>query len=97
MEDKRRFDGEPASLGRNHHPTVKPISLMRWLLRLVAPPGGVVLDPFLGSGSTGCAAALEGLEFVGIEREDEYRAIAEARIAYWASRPEQLELGETAA
>lgn len=53
---------------RNHHPTVKPLSLMRWLVRLVTPPGGTVLDPFAGSGSTGCAAVLEGFDFLGIER-----------------------------
>lgn len=68
----------------NHHPTVKPINLMRWLVRLVTPPGGLILDPFLGSGSTGCAAVLEGFDFIGIEREAEYIAIAEARIAFWA-------------
>lgn len=64
----------------NHHPTVKPTDLMRWLCRLVTPPGGTVLDPFMGSGSTGKAAALEGFGFTGIEREAEYLAIAEARI-----------------
>ena len=64
----------------NTHPTVKPTDLMRYLCRLVTPPGGVVLDPFLGSGSTGKAAVLEGFRFIGIEREAEYLAIAEARI-----------------
>ena len=64
----------------NVHPTVKPTDLMRWLCRLVTPAGGVVLDPFMGSGSTGKAAVLEGFEFIGIEREAEYVAIAEARI-----------------
>jgi site-specific DNA-methyltransferase (adenine-specific) len=67
----------------NHHPTLKPIALMRWLCRLVTPPGGVVLDPFTGSGTTGCAAVLEGFGFVGIEQDAEYVAIAEARIAHW--------------
>jgi site-specific DNA-methyltransferase (adenine-specific) len=66
---------------RNHHPTVKPIALMRYLVRLVTPPGAVVLDPFAGSGTTGIAAGLEGCEFVGIEQSAEYAAIAEARIA----------------
>lgn len=66
----------------NHHPTVKPTDLMRYLCRLVTPPGGVVLDPFMGSGSTGKAAVLEGLQFVGIEREAEYLAIARDRISY---------------
>jgi len=66
---------------RNHHPTVKPTDLMRYLCRLVTPPGGIVLDPFTGSGSTGKAAVLEGFEFIGIEREAEYVALARARIA----------------
>ena len=64
----------------NHHPTVKPTALMRYLCRLVTPPGGVVLDPFTGSGSTGKAAILEGFRFIGIEREAEYVEIAKARI-----------------
>ncbi len=64
----------------NNHPTVKPTDLMRYLCRLVTPPGGVVLDPFAGSGSTGKAAALEGFRFIGIEREAEYVEIARARI-----------------
>ena len=64
----------------NTHPTVKPTDLMRYLCRLVTPSGGVVLDPFMGSGSTGKAAMLEGLEFIGIEREAAYHAIAEQRI-----------------
>ncbi len=69
---------------RNSHPTIKPIELMRWLVRLITPPGGLVCDPFCGSGSTGCAAAAEGFNFLGIEREAEYAALAEARIKHWA-------------
>lgn len=65
----------------NIHPTVKPTDLMAYLCRMVTPPGGVVLDPFLGSGSTGKAAVREGFKFIGIEREPEYFAIAEARIS----------------
>jgi site-specific DNA-methyltransferase (adenine-specific) len=65
---------------RNHHPTVKPTALMRYLCRLVTQPGGVVLDPFMGSGSTGKAAILEGFEFIGIERDAEYLEIATSRI-----------------
>lgn len=65
---------------KNHHPTVKPTDLMRYLCRLVTPPGGVVLDPFMGSGSTGKAAIMEGFRFIGIEREQEYLDIARARI-----------------
>jgi site-specific DNA-methyltransferase (adenine-specific) len=76
----------------NVHPTVKPIELMRWLCRLVTPPGGTVLDPFAGAGTTGCAAVLEGFDFVGIEREADYVAIAEARIGWWAEHPEGVEL-----
>lgn len=68
----------------NFHETVKPIDLMRWCCRLITPPGGTVLDPFTGSGTTGCGAVLEGFRFVGIEREAEYHAIAEARIGYWS-------------
>ena len=56
---------------------------MRWLVRLVTPPGGTVLDPFTGSGTTGIAAHLEGMEFIGIEQSEEYVAIAEARIKWW--------------
>ena len=65
---------------RNFHPTVKPTELMRYLVRLVTPPGGLVLDPFMGSGSTGRGAMLEGMRFVGIEREAEYVEIARCRI-----------------
>jgi site-specific DNA-methyltransferase (adenine-specific) len=66
----------------NTHPTVKPTGLMRYLCRLVTPPGGIVLDPFMGSGSTGKAAILEGFQFIGIERDAEYLAIAEARTSH---------------
>jgi DNA modification methylase len=65
----------------NPHPTVKPVTLMRHFVRLITPPGGTVLDCFAGSGTTGVAARLEGRGFVGVEREAEYAAIAEARIA----------------
>lgn len=68
----------------NVHPTVKPVALMRWLVRLVTPPNGVVLDPFTGSGSTGIAAVLEGRTFLGIEREGEYVDIACARLTHHA-------------
>jgi DNA modification methylase len=85
----------------NHHPTVKPIALMRWLCRLITPPGGVVLDPFMGSGTTGCAAVIEGFRFIGIEREAEYVEIARARIEHWAKgspgTPAQPDLFDPAA
>jgi DNA modification methylase len=64
----------------NMHPTVKPTELMRYLCKIVTPPKGVILDPFMGSGSTGKAALLEGFDFVGIEKNPEYFAIAEKRI-----------------
>jgi site-specific DNA-methyltransferase (adenine-specific) len=69
-------------LQSNHHPTVKPTDLMRYLLRLVTPPHGVALDPFLGSGSTGKAAMLEDFKFIGIERDPDYFAIAVARLQH---------------
>jgi DNA modification methylase len=67
---------------RNHHPTVKPTDLMRYLVRLVTPHDGIVLDPFMGSGSTGKAAMLEGKRFVGCDLDPEYVRIAQARCAY---------------
>lgn len=65
----------------NNHPTVKPTMLMAYLCRLVTPPGGTVLDPFMGSGSTGKAATVNGFRFIGIERDPEYHKIAQARIS----------------
>ena len=86
IKDEKNYD-KSQSFGmnkikkyRNTHPTVKPIELMKYLCRLVTPKGGIVLDPFMGSGSTGLAAKDEGFDFVGIEREKEYFEIAEARI-----------------
>lgn len=76
---------------RNTHPTVKPEALMRWLVRLITPPGGLVLDPFTGSGSTGKAAALEGFDFIGCELTAEYLPIANARIAAAVARAEQAQ------
>lgn len=75
-----RLDGRPPRVTKNHHPTVKPQKLMRYLARLITPPGGTVLDPFMGSGSTGLAAKSEGFGFVGIEREQEYFEIAQKRM-----------------
>ena len=71
-----------SSGSQNHHPTIKPTDLMRYLCRLVTPPCGVVLDPFTGSGSTGKAAVIEGFKFIGIERESEYAEIARTRIMF---------------
>lgn len=75
-----RNEGLPARL-RNRHPTVKPADLMRWLVRLITPRGGVVLDPFMGSGSTGKAAMLEGCDFIGCELDPAHAEIAELRIS----------------
>ena len=71
---------------RNNHPTVKPTALMQWLVRLVTPPGGKVLDPFTGSGSTGKACAIEGFDFIGFEMDPHYCEIAKQRIAYVHNR-----------
>jgi hypothetical protein len=76
-----KFETKPM---QNHHPTVKPLALMRYLARLTkTPTGGVVLDPFMGSGTTGMAAVLEGRDFIGIELDPEYLEIAQRRIEYW--------------
>jgi site-specific DNA-methyltransferase (adenine-specific) len=79
-----------ATLRANTHPTVKPTDLMRYLCRLVTPPGGVVLDPFMGSGSTGKAANLEGFRFIGVERDRDYMLIAEARVGTKSDMPDWL-------
>jgi site-specific DNA-methyltransferase (adenine-specific) len=76
----------PAGERANIHPTLKPIALMRHLVRLVTPKGGTVLDPFMGSGSTGCAAMLEAMRFVGIDITAEYVDIAERRIQHWLNQ-----------
>ena len=81
-----------AGARHNHHPTVKPVALMRYLVRLVTPPGGTVLDPFLGSGTTLMAAAFEGFDAIGIEREAEYVEIAKARVAWAESQPVQMSM-----
>jgi site-specific DNA-methyltransferase (adenine-specific) len=74
---------------KNFHPTVKPIKLMQYLVRLVTPPNGKVLDPFCGSGTTGIACKIEGFEFVGMEQDPEYTKIAEARIKNWEEEKEE--------
>jgi site-specific DNA-methyltransferase (adenine-specific) len=83
-------------LRRNYHETVKPTALMRYLVRLVTPPGGIVLDPFMGSGSTGKAAVLEGFSFTGIELDAGYFAIAEQRIAHARRQPRLAMEGDSA-
>jgi len=90
-KSSKKFDGgnfDSASTNANDrtslnfHPTVKPTELMRYLCRLVTPPNGIVLDPFMGSGSTGKGAILEGFDFIGMELDPEYIEIAKARIAH---------------
>jgi site-specific DNA-methyltransferase (adenine-specific) len=80
------FNGHhhPPRIRHNIHPTVKPLELMRWLVRLITPPGGLVLDPFTGSGTTGAAAVLENRQFLGIEKESQYVEVACARLTHWA-------------
>lgn len=84
--------GSIKAAGQNFHPTVKPIKLMQYLIRLVTPPNGIVLDPFCGSGTTGVACKLEGFEFVGIEQDAEYSKIAQARIKGTILEAKQNEL-----
>jgi len=72
------------TLRKNTHPTVKPIALMQWIVELICPPGGVVLDPFCGSGSTGCAALCAGRDFIGIDLDPKSVEIAEMRIDKWS-------------
>ncbi|MBC9786673.1 site-specific DNA-methyltransferase [Heliobacterium chlorum] len=81
INSKYTMDGRErqAVKSRNHHPTVKPVDLMAWLIKLVTPPGGIVLDPFGGSGSTAVAARKNGFDFILIEREEEYAEVARAR------------------
>jgi site-specific DNA-methyltransferase (adenine-specific) len=67
---------------QNHHPTVKPITLMRYLIKLVVPPNGIVLDPFLGSGTTGVAAIQENISWLGFEMNPEYADIARRRTGH---------------
>lgn len=87
LNSPRTGAGRSSGGRSNHHPTVKSIGLMRWLCRLVTPPGGVVLDCFVGSGTTGCSALIEGFRFVGVERETEYVEIARSRIERWSQAP----------
>jgi len=74
----------------NIHPTVKPVDLMKYLCRLITPPNGIVLDPFMGSGTTGIAATQEGFNFIGIEMNDEYIQIANHRISHWVEEKQEL-------
>jgi len=82
LQSPRAGAGRTADTVRNFHPTVKPTDLMRYLARLVTPPDGLVLDPFMGSGSTGKGALMEGFRFVGIDLDPAHVAIAEARCQF---------------
>jgi site-specific DNA-methyltransferase (adenine-specific) len=81
-EDWCQANGKTDNHG-NNHPTVKPIELMKYLIRLITPPGGTVLDPFNGSGSTGCAAVELGMTYIGCELDERYVDIADKRIRAW--------------
>lgn len=84
LRSPRAGAGRTSEGVRNHHPTVKPVAVMEWLVDLVAPPGGVVLDPFCGSGTTGVAAVRRARSFIGMEREADYVEIATRRIKHWS-------------
>ena len=90
-QDYRRGDTKPTTKRQNFHPTVKPVKLMQYLCRLITPKEGIILDPFMGSGTTGIGAKLEGFDFIGIEMNEEYMEIAKARIDGWEVE-QQLEL-----
>jgi hypothetical protein len=85
-------DNRPFLPTKNNHPTVKPTDLMRYLINLITPPNGTTLDPFMGSGSTGKAAVRCGVNFIGIEKEQEYMDIASARIQHEQNKPLQTKL-----
>jgi site-specific DNA-methyltransferase (adenine-specific) len=82
---------------RNSHPTSKPTALMAWLIRLVTPAGGLVLDPFCGSGSTLKAAEINGFRSIGIEKEEEYAHIARLRLGEWEQEDVELYMASGAA
>ena len=88
MYEMVREDGTMRQLAtkQNHHPTVKPLALMQYLIRLITPPGGTVLDPFAGSGTTGIAAINEGFRYLLIEREEDYIPIITARLNHWEKK-----------
>lgn len=87
-----RNEGLPRDM-RNTHPTVKPVDLMRWLVKLITPPGGLVLDPFMGSGSTGKAALLDGFDFIGVDLDPKHVTIAEARLRNAGGLFVEIEVG----
>lgn len=88
-DNPRTGAGRSGEARRNHHATVKPIELMRWLVRLVTPPGGMVLEPFAGSGTTPAACALEGVDCIAMELDADYVEIARARVAHAVQQREE--------
>lgn len=86
------FDIKGVRPQQNHHPTVKPVNLMKYLCRLITPKGGKVLDPFMGSGTTGIAAKLESFAFIGIELDPEFFEIAKHRIQHYKDPEEEMEI-----
>ena len=85
------FKARPTPMA-NIHPTVKPIKLMQYLVKMVTPPNGIILDPFCGSGTTGVACKIEGFNFIGLEQDAEYSKIAEARINNYKLEPKQIDI-----
>jgi site-specific DNA-methyltransferase (adenine-specific) len=90
MNSPRAGAGRTAKTVHNDHPTIKSLALMEWCVKLVTPPEGTVLDPFMGSGSTGIAALRNGFSFIGMEADEHYMEIAEARIRHHGGEPEVL-------
>jgi len=93
LTDLRMDKPQNRNKTRNHHPTVKPIDLMRYLVKLITPKKGICLDPYCGSGTTLIGCKMELINYIGIEREEEYCKIAEARVAAWNPdkyKPQQL-------
>lgn len=89
--ERSMTEGFPDTFQQNHHPTVKPVKLMEYLCRLITPPKGTILDPFMGSGSTGVAAKRLGFEFIGIEMNEEYLEIAKKRMEFARERIQDAE------
>jgi len=92
VEKRLEENGENVPTMKNNHPTVKPTDLMRYLINLITPSNGTILDPFMGSGSTGKAAVRCGVNFIGIEKEQEYMDISKARIEHEKNKPVQTKL-----
>ena len=95
INDPRAGTGRTAETVKNNHPTVKPLGVMKWLCKLVGgQPGSLILDTFSGSGTTGCAAVLQGFNFIGLEMDPRYVEISRARLAYWSGGGEDSEVDD---